>query len=301
MGKFNVETLGIGNGLLNEMSQNLKEGFEVTLIPIDKIYENENNHYSIEDIDELAESIKEVGLKQNLDVIKGSNGNYKLLSGHRRFKALQLLSASDDKYKMIPCTITELSSVHMPIDDSKKEKYLITITNSTQRNMTDSDLFNQYNDLIDIYKEAEKNGYKISGRRRSLIAKDMNISSAQVGKMDYIKKNATPELIEEIQKDNISIYSANEIAHMKENEQAEAISKSKEKEKVKFIDTLTQETYNLSDLKIDNLITSISKLNNFYEQEKDYVTINKKDYAKLHDNYKKIIVALNNIGKILDY
>ncbi len=301
MGKFNVETLGIGNGLLNEMSQNLKEGFEVTLIPIDKIYENENNHYSIEDIDELAESIKEVGLKQNLDVIKGSNGNYKLLSGHRRFKALQLLSASDDKYKMIPCTITELSSVHMPIDDSKKEKYLITITNSTQRNMTDSDLFNQYNDLIDIYKEAEKNGYKISGRRRSLIAKDMNISSAQVGKMDYIKKNATPELIEEIQKDNISIYSANEIAHMKEDEQAEAISKSKEKEKVKFIDTLTQETYNLSDLKIDNLITSISKLNNFYEQEKDYVTINKKDYAKLHDNYKKIIVALNNIGKILDY
>lgn len=301
MGKFNVETLGIGNGLLNEMSQNLKEGFEVTLIPIDKIYENENNHYSIEDIDELAESIKEVGLKQNLDVIKGSNGNYKLLSGHRRFKALQLLSASDDKYKMIPCTITELSSVHMPIDDSKKEKYLITITNSTQRNMTDSDLFNQYNDLIDIYKEAEKNGYKISGRRRSLIAKDMNISSAQVGKMDYIKKNATPELIEEIQKDNISIYSANEIAHMKEDEQAEAISKSKEKEKVKFIDTLTQETYNLSDLKIDNLITSISKLNNFYEQEKEYVTINKKDYAKLHDNYKKIIVALNNIGKILDY
>lgn len=301
MGKFNVETLGIGNGLLNEMSQNLKEGFEVTLIPIDKIYENENNHYSIEDIDELAESIKEVGLKQNLDVIKGSNGNYKLLSGHRRFKALQLLSASDDKYKMIPCTITELSSVHMPIDDSKKEKYLITITNSTQRNMTDSDLFNQYNDLIDIYKEAEKNGYKISGRRRSLIAKDMNISSAQVGKMDYIKKNATPELIEEIQKDNISIYSANEIAHMKEDEQAEAISKSKEKEKVKFIDTLTQETYNLSDLKIDNLITSISKLNNFYEQEKEHVTINKKDYAKLHDNYKKIIVALNNIGKILDY
>ena len=301
MGKFNVETLGIGNGLLNEMSQNLKEGFEVTLIPIDKIYENENNHYSIEDIDELAESIKEVGLKQNLDVIKGSNGNYKLLSGHRRFKALQLLSASDDKYKMIPCTITELSSVHMPIDDSKKEKYLITITNSTQRNMTDSDLFNQYNDLIDIYKEAEKNGYKISGRRRSLIAKDMNISSAQVGKMDYIKKNATPELIEEIQKDNISIYSANEIAHMKEDEQAEAISKSKEKEKVKFIDTLTQETYNLSDLKIDNLITSISKLNNFYEQEKEHVTINTKDYAKLHDNYKKIIVALNNIGKILDY
>lgn len=298
MGKFNVETLGIGNGLLNEMSQNLKEGFEVTLIPIDKIYENENNHYSIEDIDELAESIKEVGLKQNLDVIKSSNGNYKLLSGHRRFKALQLLSASDDKYKMIPCTITELSSVHMPIDDSKKEKYLITITNSTQRNMTDSDLFNQYNDLIDIYKEAEKNGYKISGRRRSLIAKDMNISSAQVGKMDYIKKNATPELIEEIQKDNISIYSANEIAHMKEDEQAEAI---KEKEKVKFIDTLTQETYNLSDLKIDNLITSISKLNNFYEQEKEHVTINKKDYAKLHDNYKKIIVALNNIGKILDY
>ena len=85
MSKFNMNTLGLGNGMLNQFSQELKEGFTIEYIPINKIDENENNNYSTEDIDELVDSIRTVGLKQNLDVMLLPNGRYRLLTGHRRF------------------------------------------------------------------------------------------------------------------------------------------------------------------------------------------------------------------------
>ena len=36
-----MNTLGLGNGMLNQFSQELKEGFTIEYIPINKIDENE--------------------------------------------------------------------------------------------------------------------------------------------------------------------------------------------------------------------------------------------------------------------
>ena len=148
MARFNSAALGLTEGLLNSKSLELKQGLEIVKIPIDKIIENENNNYSINDIDELIESIKTVGLKQNLDVMKLPDGNYKLLTGHRRFTALKELSKEDDKFKFVPCSITDINSVKLPVSEKSKEEYLITTTNATQRNMTESDKYNQYNTCL---------------------------------------------------------------------------------------------------------------------------------------------------------
>ena len=201
MSKFNMNTLGLGNGMLNQFSQELKEGFTIEYIPINKIDENENNNYSTEDIDELVDSIRTVGLKQNLDVMQLPNGRYRLLTGHRRFKALSELAQEDSKYKMVPCTITALEQVQLPVSEKSKEKYLIHITNATQRHMTDSDKYNQYTDLVAIYTEAKNNGFTLTDKMRNLIAQDMQLSPAQVGKFDYIRNNASDELIDKIQND----------------------------------------------------------------------------------------------------
>lgn len=121
MSKFNMNTLGLGNGMLNQFSQELKEGFTIEYIPINKIDENENNNYSTEDIDELVDSIRTVGLKQNLDVMQLPNGRYRLLTGHRRFKALSELAQEDSKYKMVPCTITALEQVQLPVSEKARK------------------------------------------------------------------------------------------------------------------------------------------------------------------------------------
>lgn len=292
--KFNLNSLGIGEGMLNSKSLELKENFEIVNIPISKIKENEYNNYSINDIDELVDSIRTVGLKQNLDVMAMPDGTYKLLTGHRRFKALQLLSAEDDKYSFVPCSVTKLSQVKLPVSDESKEKYLIHITNSTQRSMTESDRFNQYNDLVKIYQEAKENGFALSDKMRNLIANDMNVSAAQVGKLDYIRNNASEELKERINQNQISISEASEIAHYDKNEQATLKTRKK-----RIIDTLTEDSYNITSEIFKPLTKKYVAFTHDLKSNsgKD---ISKKNYAKLLESSQKIEKELSNIEKIIN-
>lgn len=297
MGKFNTAALGLGNGMLNQYSRELRDNFELVKIPIDQIIENENNNYSTDNIDELVDSIRTVGLKQNLDVMKLPNGKYKILSGHRRFKALTILAAEDEKYKMVACTVTELDSVKMPISDESKEKYLIHITNATQRDMTDADKYNQYKDLVSIYTEAKSHGFALSDKMRNLIASDMKASPAQVGKMDFIRNNAAPELEEKIEKNEVSIARANEIAHEDKDKQV-AVAKVK---KEKIIDTLDQDSYKLPINDLDPVTKSwVIVTKGFVNKAKDFTEIDKKTYAKILESREKIMAEIEKLQNIIE-
>ena len=294
MARFNSAALGLTEGLLNSKSLELKQGLEIVKIPIDKIIENENNNYSIDDIDDLKDSIKTVGLKQNLDVMKLPDGNYKLLTGHRRFTALKELAQEDDKFKFVPCSITDIDSVKLPVSEESKEKYLIHITNATQRNMTESDKYNQYNDLVKIYTEARENGYELGEKMRRLIAADMSVSPAQIGKLDYIRNNATNELKERLSNNDITIAEAAEIAHHDKEKQATLKPK-----KDRIIDTLTQEEYFLpKDFFKENLkeLTAvIEKCENSNNK-----TYDKKKYAKLLEAKNRVEQEIKRAEKLIN-
>lgn len=295
-GKFNINSLGLGNGMLNQMSQDLKEGLEIINIPLDQIEENDYNPYSIDKIDELVDSIRTVGLKQNLDVMKIDDKHYKILTGHRRFKALQILAAEDKKYNMVPCSVTKLEQVNLPVSNESKEKYLIHITNSTQRDMTEADKFNQYQDLVSIYKEAQKNGFALSDKMRNLIAKDMKVSPAQVGKMDFIRNNGTDELKNRIQDNQITIAAANEIAHHDKDIQGTLKPK-----KERIIDTLDKDTYKLESNIITPFIKSCSVFTkDFNKAASECTELTKKDYAKLLEGQKKIEAEIEKMKKIVN-
>ena len=75
---------------------------QVEQIPLTEIEENENNSYAQNDIDELAESIKVIGLQQPLVVRRKTEGGYLLLAGHRRRNALALLDR-----KTVPCIVLD--------------------------------------------------------------------------------------------------------------------------------------------------------------------------------------------------
>lgn len=78
--------------LMGETAAKLEpEGVQEREIPLDEIEENEANAYAQTDIDELAESIKLVGLHQPLVVWPKPEGGYLLIAGHRRRNALALL------------------------------------------------------------------------------------------------------------------------------------------------------------------------------------------------------------------
>lgn len=289
-GKFNMKAVGIGNGMLSELSQSLKENLETVNINIDDIVENEKNKYSVDDIDDLIDSIKTVGgIKQNLDVMKIGDGKYKLLTGHRRLKALKTLAQEDKKYQFAPCSITELSSVHLPISDDMKEQYLINITNSTQRNMTEADVYNQYLDLKAIYTEAKNNGFPLTTKMRNLIANDMKVSPAQIGKMDYIHNNASAELKERLNNNEITVAQANEIAH--ESKEVQATIKPAKKS---IVDSLTEDSYNLSDDELNNVVDSIKAIS----EKLNGSTLDKKSYAKFLKEKDTIMKSIDKINKL---
>ena len=295
-GKFNMNSLGLGNGLLNSYSKELKEGFEIINIPIEQIDRNEENNYSIENIDELIDSIRAVGLKQNLDVMKMPNGRYKILTGHRRFEAITELAKEDDKYKMVPCTVTEIGTVALPVSDDSKEKYLLHITNAAQREMTDADKYNQYKDLVSIYTEAKNNGFTLSDKMRNLIANDMQLSAAQIGKMDYIRNNGTEELEQRIQSNEISISEANEIAHHEKEAQA-----SLKPKKQRIIDTLDKESYELDGSCIQSITNKCLNLNALYKEAlSNEKIVTKQDYAKIYEIRERIEKEYEKLEKIIN-
>jgi ParB/RepB/Spo0J family partition protein len=68
------------------------------------------------DVDELAESIKRIGLLEPIVVQQQENGKYRIIVGQRRYYAFQLLASVDpDKYGSIPAIIKRLDRIKATI------------------------------------------------------------------------------------------------------------------------------------------------------------------------------------------
>lgn len=89
-----------GNALKNIAEK--KQNSNIIDISIDKIEPCMKNHYNMRNIQELADNIKDNGLLEHLVVVRSDNGMYQLLSGHRRFEAVKLLS-----WERVKCEIKE--------------------------------------------------------------------------------------------------------------------------------------------------------------------------------------------------
>ena len=81
------------NGLLNQKS---KTKMKITMVAYEDIVRNEKNHYSIEDIESLAISIGDVGLREPLEVKALEDGSYMLIGGERRYTAIGMLREQGD-------------------------------------------------------------------------------------------------------------------------------------------------------------------------------------------------------------
>ena len=88
-------------------SAKYKIGGQIILIPQEDIYPNPNQPRSRFDFDELeglAQSIRQNGIIQPIAVRVNESGNYELISGERRLRASRLVGIS-----LIPCIIMEAS------------------------------------------------------------------------------------------------------------------------------------------------------------------------------------------------
>lgn len=195
----------------------------IKMLPIEQLHDNANNFYDVSELEILADDIDRQGLKTPLYVVPAEDG-YTIISGHRRKAAVQLLiDAGKYTSGKLPCYIgKEKSNVEMTLD--------LIMLNATARIISDADMMKQYQELESCYKQLEADGKKIGGRMREKIAAAMQVSPAQVGKIENINNNAIPEIKEAVEDGKMSISTANEAARLAPEEQQDLIEKKKPEE-----------------------------------------------------------------------
>lgn len=214
-----AKKFSISEGMLSGISKNTekvstleaKENFKFEYIDIEKIRKNKKNFYEITDIDELVEDISINGLNHNLVVRPIENGLYELISGERRYTALnKLVERGEDKFKKVPCKISDLNDLDSEI--------VLIQANAQSRELSDADKLKQIERLTELYNVKKSKGEKV-GKIRDKIAKDTGLSPAQVGRYSAISKGLIKELKDILEQGNLSISNASEFAVLSEENQ----------------------------------------------------------------------------------
>ena len=215
-----AKKFSISEGMLNGISKNTrkveefqaKENFKIDYINIDRIKRNEKNFYEIVDIEALAEDIKLNGLNHNLVVRKLDNDMYELISGERRYTALsKLVNEGNKEFNLVPCKVIESNDIDSEI--------ILIQANAQSRELTEVEKLTQVERLQELYKIKKKNGEKVPGKIRDIIANDLKLSPTQVGRYERINNKLIPELKAIIEQGNLTIANASEFSSLSEENQ----------------------------------------------------------------------------------
>lgn len=176
---------------------------------------SEDNFYSMEDIEDLKAAIELAGhVLHNLVVTPLGDGKYKILSGHRRHRAVgELLKEGKDQYEFLPCAIEDMSS-----DGTGLIGQTLLIAANSQREKTAWDKLEEVRQMREIARRA-KDQDGLPGRVRDLVAKSLHVSSSRIAKYDSILNNLLPELMVEIKADCLPISTAYELSTLESSEQ----------------------------------------------------------------------------------
>lgn len=192
-----------------EISKDFKEIF---LSPYE-VKPTESNFYSQENIEDLADAFLAVG-QQQPTVLAFTNGEYKIVSGHRR-NAANILNiergelSSDAKvrylYREMTPAILELSLI---------------MGNALNRKLTPFEEMEQAKRLKEaLIRAKEEDGLELKGKIRDIIAELLETSPTQIARMEKINSSLTDEAREQFKAGNLGITAAYETSKLQPEEQ----------------------------------------------------------------------------------
>lgn len=199
------------------------EATAITFIPRERLLQNEKNFYDTSSIDELADSIALNGLIEPIIVrpVRDGSGDYRIISGHRRFLAISELAKDEpERWARVPAIIRE------PASDVLEELLLIEANRAT-RVMSSADTMRQAERYRELLAELKRQGVEIPGRLRDAVAEAMQISASRLARLDVIRKNLSSEWMEAFETGSLSESAAYELARLPQEQQAKVRSKAK--------------------------------------------------------------------------
>ena len=206
-----------------------KARFRTQDVSINKMYSNDKNFYSVEDIEPLAQKILLVGLMENLEVVRDpcDRGEYRIIAGERRWRALKILVEKG-------YTEFEKATCQIQTPASEEEETLRLIIANDYRNKTVSDLLEEEDKLKKILQRMKENGQTImgidlnSGRIRDVVAYFLKIAPTKVAQIESINKHLIPEFSKELKEGRLTFSAAYMISGMNEETQAEMLERYQE-------------------------------------------------------------------------
>lgn len=227
--------MATGFTVMDSLNKNTKAGVDDTTprakfrtkdLSIFKIYENEENFYPQEDIEQKAGEILALGLIENLVVKyepREGAGEYKLISGERRWRALKLLVERGYKeFEFVTCKI-------IAPETQQEEKVTLILANS-HRTKDIKTMIREEQELKETLEEMKADGIELkgydlqSGRLRDVIADMLNVSRTKVAQIEAVRNNLIPEFMEELNQNRLTFSAAYELSGMSSDEQREALT-----------------------------------------------------------------------------
>lgn len=211
--------------------------FRTEDISIKRMYRNKENRYNLENIESLKSNIKTVGLRQNLEVIYApcEQGDYRILSGERRWLALNMLVDEGCKeYEIVTCKVS------CPQDEDM-ERLELMATNS-YREKNNEDLLMEVKEATATFKNLKERGQNVpgydlqSGRIRDIVANFLGLSKTKVAQIECINNNLFERLKSLLKQDKIPFSVAYEAAGLNSELQVKVVRKYYENGKVTLKD-----------------------------------------------------------------
>lgn len=185
-----------------------KDKLKLVIVELKNIDPNPDNVnlFTMDNIEHLANIIKEEGFTTPIEVYEKSDGRYEITSGHRRYEAMKLLGETT-----IPCYISEQYE-----SETLKDRKLLS-SNIATRKLSPYEMAK----AIEFYEGILKRE-NFKGNVRSKTAEYFGITESNVYRYKCIL-NLIPKLQEYCKKQNFPYSSLSKAATLSEDEQNELL------------------------------------------------------------------------------
>ncbi len=287
---------------VSEIDKNASKSKKEEIVEIDiaKLKNFENHPFKVidETLDELMNSITESGITTPLVIRPLKDGNYEIVSGHRRKRACELLGITN-----IPCIVRSMS---------KDEATIMMVDSNIQREeVLPSERAFAYKMKLEAIKHQ---GKKIEDTSRQVgekllsvevVGKEQEDSARQVQR--YVRlTELIPELLEMVDSKRIAFSPAVEISYLYKNEQmmllkmiemfdhTPSLSQAQELRRLSKNYELNEDT--MEDLMSEEKPNQIPKINISYGRIQHYVPRNVVTPKEVEDYLIKCAIVCQQRG-----
>ena len=203
----------------SEADRQRESGDLVTEVPLDELHPFVNHPFEVrddEDMQKLVESIKENGVLTNLTVRRRAEGGYEIISGHRRFHAVQL--AGLESIKVQVRDIDDDQAIIAMVDANIQREHISPMEKAKAFQM-------KYDALKRQGQRTDLTSPQVAAKLRTddLVASQVGISGDTVRR--YIRLNELiPELQQKVDANDLKFNPAVELSYLSADEQKDFLN-----------------------------------------------------------------------------